>query len=153
MAVGANFPNPAYAPQPNESFNADANTGHAFGILLASVGALRPYGLRRRLTQALGLQDKITMACSEGTSSENRQGQKRRRPITKDKSRQTGCLRQGFIAYREGTHRSDMSCGDRKHGSKQAGCLRQGCLTYREEKDEGKLLVLRRCRGTVAMNH
>jgi hypothetical protein len=42
-------------PRPNWSFNADANTGHAFGILLASVGALRPYGLRRRLTLALGL--------------------------------------------------------------------------------------------------
>jgi hypothetical protein len=41
--------------RPNWSFNADANTGHAFGILLASVGALRPYGLRRRLTLALGL--------------------------------------------------------------------------------------------------
>jgi len=39
---------------PNRSFNADANTGHAFGILLASVGALRPFGLRRRLTLALG---------------------------------------------------------------------------------------------------
>jgi hypothetical protein len=43
-----------FAPQPNKSFNADANTGHGFAILLASVGALRPYGLRRRLTQALG---------------------------------------------------------------------------------------------------
>jgi len=41
--------------RPNRSFNADANTGHAFGILLASVGALRPNGLRRRLTRALGL--------------------------------------------------------------------------------------------------
>ena len=30
-----------YAPQPNWSFNADANTGHAFGILMACVGALR----------------------------------------------------------------------------------------------------------------
>jgi hypothetical protein len=28
---------------PNKSFNADANTGHGFAILLASVGALRPY--------------------------------------------------------------------------------------------------------------
>jgi hypothetical protein len=26
---------------PNWSFNADANTGHAFGILMACVGALR----------------------------------------------------------------------------------------------------------------
>ena len=31
----------AYAPQPNCRFNADANTGHAFGIFMASVGALR----------------------------------------------------------------------------------------------------------------
>jgi hypothetical protein len=38
---GANLPNPAYAPQPNESFNADANTGHGFAIFMASVGALR----------------------------------------------------------------------------------------------------------------
>jgi hypothetical protein len=30
-----------YAPQPNWRFNADANTGHAFGIFLASVGTLR----------------------------------------------------------------------------------------------------------------
>ncbi len=29
------------APQPNCRFNADANTGHAFGIFMASVGALR----------------------------------------------------------------------------------------------------------------
>jgi hypothetical protein len=29
------------APQPNCTFNADANTGHAFGIFMASVGALR----------------------------------------------------------------------------------------------------------------
>jgi hypothetical protein len=39
-----------FAPQPNWRFNADANTGHAFGIFMASVGALRPVGLRRRLT-------------------------------------------------------------------------------------------------------
>jgi hypothetical protein len=39
--VGANLPNPAYAPQPNESFNADANIGHRFAILMANVGALR----------------------------------------------------------------------------------------------------------------
>jgi hypothetical protein len=38
-----NLPNPAYAPQPNESFNADANIGHRFAILMANVGALRPY--------------------------------------------------------------------------------------------------------------
>ena len=30
-----------YAPRPNCRFNADANTGHAFGIFMASVGALR----------------------------------------------------------------------------------------------------------------
>jgi hypothetical protein len=29
--------------QPNESFNADANIGHRFAILMANVGALRPY--------------------------------------------------------------------------------------------------------------
>jgi hypothetical protein len=46
---------PSICHQPNWSFNADANTGHAFGIFMASVGALRPYGLRRRLTWALGL--------------------------------------------------------------------------------------------------
>jgi hypothetical protein len=40
---GANLPYPAYAPQPNESFNADANIGHRFAILMANVGALRPY--------------------------------------------------------------------------------------------------------------
>ena len=31
-----------YAPQPNCRFNSDANSGHAFGILLAAAGALRP---------------------------------------------------------------------------------------------------------------
>jgi hypothetical protein len=30
-----------YAPQPNESFNADANIGHGFAIFMANVGALR----------------------------------------------------------------------------------------------------------------
>ena len=29
-----------FAPQPNRSFNADANTGHGFAIFMASVGAL-----------------------------------------------------------------------------------------------------------------
>ena len=33
-----------YAPQPNCKFNVDANSGHAFGILLAAVGTLRPCG-------------------------------------------------------------------------------------------------------------
>jgi hypothetical protein len=42
-AVGVSLPYPAYAPQPNESFNADANIGHRFAILMANVGALRPY--------------------------------------------------------------------------------------------------------------
>jgi hypothetical protein len=41
-ADGADLINPAYAPQPNESFNADANIGHGFAILMANVGALRP---------------------------------------------------------------------------------------------------------------
>ena len=43
----------ASARQANCRFNADANTGHAFGIFMASVGALLPVGLRRRLTWAL----------------------------------------------------------------------------------------------------
>ena len=33
-----------YAPQPNCKFNVDANSGHAFGIFMAAVGALRPSG-------------------------------------------------------------------------------------------------------------
>ena len=32
---------PSKASMPNWSFNADANTGHAFGILMACVGTLR----------------------------------------------------------------------------------------------------------------
>jgi len=40
-AVGVNLPNAAFAPQPNESFNADANIGHRFAILMANVSALR----------------------------------------------------------------------------------------------------------------
>ena len=32
------------AQSPNCKFNVDANSGHAFGILLAAVGALRPCG-------------------------------------------------------------------------------------------------------------
>jgi hypothetical protein len=40
-AVGVKLINPAYAPQPNCRFNADANTGHGFAIFMASVGALR----------------------------------------------------------------------------------------------------------------
>lgn len=30
--------------QPNYAFNVDANSGHAFGIFMAAVGALRPCG-------------------------------------------------------------------------------------------------------------
>jgi hypothetical protein len=41
----------AHAHKPNESFNADANTGHRFAP--SNVGALR-LRLRRRLTRALG---------------------------------------------------------------------------------------------------
>ena len=44
----------AYAHKPNKSFNADANISHGFAIFMANVGALRPFGLRRRLTRALG---------------------------------------------------------------------------------------------------
>jgi hypothetical protein len=36
-----NLSNPAYAPQPNCTFNVDANMGHAFGIFMAHVGTLR----------------------------------------------------------------------------------------------------------------
>jgi hypothetical protein len=42
-AEEAKLPQPAFAPQPNETFNADANIGHRFAILMANVGALRPY--------------------------------------------------------------------------------------------------------------
>jgi hypothetical protein len=40
--AGMNLPYSAYAPQPNETFNADANIGHRFAILMANVGTLRP---------------------------------------------------------------------------------------------------------------
>jgi len=43
--------------QPNSTLHADANMGHRFAILMAHVGALRPYGLRRRLTRALGSRE------------------------------------------------------------------------------------------------
>ena len=36
------FPGRANGQKPNCKFNVDANSGHAFGILLAAVGALRP---------------------------------------------------------------------------------------------------------------
>ena len=38
------FPGRANGQKPNCTFNVDANSGHAFGILLAAVGALRPSG-------------------------------------------------------------------------------------------------------------
>jgi hypothetical protein len=38
------FPGRANGQKPNCTFNVDANSGHAFGILLAAVGALRPCG-------------------------------------------------------------------------------------------------------------
>jgi hypothetical protein len=41
--LGVSLHHPASAPQPNETFNADANIGHRFAILMANVGALRPY--------------------------------------------------------------------------------------------------------------
>ena len=40
QAMSANTPF-HYAPQPNCRFNADANMGHRFAILMAHVGALR----------------------------------------------------------------------------------------------------------------
>jgi hypothetical protein len=42
-ASSVNLPYLAFAPQPNETFNADANIGHGFAIFMANVGALRPY--------------------------------------------------------------------------------------------------------------
>lgn len=39
--LAKHFQHRTFAPQPNWGFNADANTGHAFGIFMASVGALR----------------------------------------------------------------------------------------------------------------
>ena len=38
------FQSRATGAKPNWAFNVDANSGHAFGILLAAVGALRPCG-------------------------------------------------------------------------------------------------------------
>ena len=38
------FPGRATGQKPNWGFNVEANSGHAFGILLAAVGALRPCG-------------------------------------------------------------------------------------------------------------
>ena len=35
--------------KPNRKFKVDANTGHAFAIIMACVGALRPGGLRHQL--------------------------------------------------------------------------------------------------------
>jgi hypothetical protein len=53
-AMSTQFPSHLSLAQPNCKFNVDANSGHAFGILLAAVGALRPSGLRRQLTSSLG---------------------------------------------------------------------------------------------------
>lgn len=55
----------ASVPQPNYRFNADANTGHGFAIFMASVGTLRPIGLRRRLTWALGIYSLTRYACQQ----------------------------------------------------------------------------------------
>jgi len=55
-------------PQPNETFNADANIGHGFAIFMANVGTLRPDGLRRRLTRALGSSTKYTLESRFGCS-------------------------------------------------------------------------------------
>jgi hypothetical protein len=41
MILAVNFANHAFWPEPSCRFNADANIGHGFAILLASVGALR----------------------------------------------------------------------------------------------------------------
>ena len=38
------FPGLVTGQKPNCKLNVDANSGHAFGILLAAVGALRPSG-------------------------------------------------------------------------------------------------------------
>ena len=38
------FPGRANGQKPNCTFNVDANSGHAFGILLAAAGTLRPSG-------------------------------------------------------------------------------------------------------------
>ena len=38
------FPGRATGQKPNWAFNVDANSGHAFGIILAAVGTLRPCG-------------------------------------------------------------------------------------------------------------
>ena len=38
------FQGRATGAKPNWAFNVDANSGHAFGILLTAVGALRPSG-------------------------------------------------------------------------------------------------------------
>jgi hypothetical protein len=43
-AMSTQFPSHLSLAQPNCKFNVDANSGHAFGILLAAVGALRPSG-------------------------------------------------------------------------------------------------------------
>ncbi len=42
MQAKSTTPSIHYAPQPNCGFNADANIGHRFAILMAYVGALQP---------------------------------------------------------------------------------------------------------------
>lgn len=44
-ATGGNLSNLACAPQPKWRFTSDANTDHAFGIFMTSVGPLRPSAL------------------------------------------------------------------------------------------------------------
>ena len=41
VGVSSRFVNRANSVAPNWSFNADATTGHAFGIIMACSGALR----------------------------------------------------------------------------------------------------------------
>jgi hypothetical protein len=39
--MSSGFSHCAYAPQPNWGFNADTNSGHAFGIFMPAIGTLR----------------------------------------------------------------------------------------------------------------
>ena len=60
------------APQPNCRFNADANTGHGFAILMASVGALQSLrSLRRRLTWALDTRVNTSMPSPSASTSKS----------------------------------------------------------------------------------
>ncbi len=40
-----------FVRQPNWGFNADTNSGHAFGIFMPAIGTLQPTGFRCRLTR------------------------------------------------------------------------------------------------------